>query len=152
MVRLEGVCDDEDNNGLAFDAVDWSLCAGVTPSKLDPKYRTNYLIVHPDGYALNDQNEPLSTSLLADQLTHNLLSHTSRFAAELQTHARESAFAWIDTFLERETTWGQSTVGEPGICSTPMGLSQLSHLTEAPAIASPHFGIRRTAFHRNNGP
>lgn len=127
-------------------------CAGVTPSKLDPKYRPNYLIVHPDGYALNDQNELLSTSLLADQLTHNLLSHTSRFAAELQTHARESAFAWIDTFLERETTWGQSTVGGPGICSTPMGLSRSSRrLTEVRVIASLSFGIRRTAFHRNIG-
>lgn len=96
MVNLEGVPDDEDNNCLAFDAVDWVIVCRLCRRdavQLDPKYKPNYLIVHPDGYALNEQNEPLSTHLLAERLTLNLLSHMSRFAKELQTHAPESAFA-----------------------------------------------------------
>ncbi|HTK87043.1 MAG TPA: hypothetical protein VL329_04890 [Nitrospiraceae bacterium] len=72
------------------------LCAcsaGVTLSKLDPNYKPNYLIVHPDGYALDDKNNPLSTPMLTEQLTDELVSHMSRLATELQANGTESGFA-----------------------------------------------------------
>ena len=72
------------------------LCAcsaSVTLSKLDPNYKPNYLIVHPDGYALDDKNNPLSTLMLTEQLTDKLVSHMSRLATELQANGTESGFA-----------------------------------------------------------
>jgi pimeloyl-ACP methyl ester carboxylesterase len=65
---------------------------------------------------------------------------------------RGSLLTWIDTFLERETTWGQSSSGRTWNLLTRMGLSRSSRrLTRERATASLPIGIRRTVFHRNIG-
>jgi hypothetical protein len=72
-----------------------SGCAGVNTAKLDPsgQFKANYLVIHPDGYALNEKNEPLSTDELRQELEATLLPHIYHFAKELQNPAPNSEVA-----------------------------------------------------------
>jgi hypothetical protein len=64
-------------------------CAGVNVPKLDPtgKYKPNYVVIHPDGYALNDKNTPLTTQGLSRDLKATVIPQVSHFAEQIQMKA-----------------------------------------------------------------
>lgn len=74
-------------------------CAGVSYYKPKADYKPNYLVIHPDGYALDDHNEQMSTALLKHQLETELVPHIFSFVSDMPQSPAMSSCVGSDRVL-----------------------------------------------------